>query len=95
MAKQIQQSKKASNAALGNQDTVALASNVLSRLYTLRNRLMHGGATYNSSANRAQLKDAVNIMKQIVPVIINVMMDNPNTLWGDAHYPYLGKQQNK
>jgi len=87
--------KKAANAALGNQDTVDLASNVLSRLYTLRNQLMHGGATYNSSANRAQLKDAVNIMKQVVPVIINVMMDNPNTLWGDAHYPYLGKQQNK
>jgi hypothetical protein len=34
-------------------------------------------------------------MKQVVPVIINVMMDNPNTLWGDAHYPYLGKQQSK
>lgn len=89
---QFNKAKTAANDALGKQDTVALASIVLSRLYTLRNQLMHGGATCKSSANRAQLKDAVNIMKQFVPVIVDVMMDNSRTIWGDAHYPYLDKQ---
>jgi hypothetical protein len=25
----------------------------------------------------------------IVPLIIDIMMKNPNTLWGDAYYPVV------
>ena len=32
---------------------------VLSRIYTLRNQLVHGGATWDSSVNREQLRDCV------------------------------------
>ncbi len=83
--------KRVANVALANKATAKLTSIVLQRLYTLRNQLIHGGATWNSSANREQLKDAVQFLSQLVPFIIDIMMDNPNELWGDAHYPLINK----
>lgn len=81
--------KKAANTALARQDTPRLLSIVLGRIYTLRNQLIHGGATWSGSANRDQIRDCVNIMSDLVPVIIEIMMDNPNTLWGEASYPVV------
>ncbi|MHA7816151.1 MAG: hypothetical protein ACX93N_06720 [Pseudohaliea sp.] len=75
--------------ALGKGDTAALLSVVLSRLYTLRNQLVHGGATWNSSVNRDQLRDCTRLLGQLVPAIIEIMMDHPATLWGDACYPVV------
>tara|TARA_Y100000310_G_scaffold184521_1_gene184647 strand:+ start:611 stop:841 length:231 start_codon:yes stop_codon:yes gene_type:complete len=76
---------------LANKETAKLTTIVLQRLYTLRNQLVHGVATWNSSANRKQLKDAVQFLSQLVPFIIDIMMDNPYELWGDAHYPLINK----
>jgi hypothetical protein len=39
--------------ALARQDTERVLYEVFVRLYTLRNQLMHGGATWNGSVNRA------------------------------------------
>ncbi len=85
----LSEAKKFANFALANNETAKLTSIVLQRLYTLRNQLMHGGATWNSSANREQLKDAVQFLSQLVPYIIDIMMDNPKELWGDAYYPLI------
>ncbi len=81
--------KIAANTALGNGNTVAVLSILFSRLYTLRNQLIHGGATYNSSANLSQLKDCTLLLEQIVPVIIKLMMDGSNQLWGEAIFPFI------
>lgn len=43
--------------ALAQQDTERVLYEVFVRLYTLRNQLMHGGSTWNSSVNRAQVRD--------------------------------------
>jgi hypothetical protein len=51
--------------------------------------LIHGGATWNSSANRTQIKDGVAFLSKLVPVLINVMMDNPAEIWGSANYPVI------
>ena len=75
--------------ALGARDTASVLAVVFSRLYTLRNQLMHGGATWNGQVNRAQLRDCVTILGQLVPLVIEIMLDNPNTLWGDACYPVV------
>ena len=61
----------------------------LSRIYTLRNQLIHGGATWGSKVNREQIRDCVALMSQLVPVILTIMMDHPETLWGDACYPVV------
>jgi len=81
--------RKAARLALGSHDTVTVLSVVLSRIYTLRNQLIHGGATWNSSVNRDQIRDCVNLMGKLVPLVIEVMMDHPETLSGDAVYPVV------
>ena len=75
------------NLALKEQDTVGVIGILLARMYTLRNQLVHGGATWNSSVNRDQLKDATSFLGKLVPFIIELMLDNPQTIWGDAVYP--------
>ncbi|MCG3747690.1 hypothetical protein EXA20_11685 [Vibrio cincinnatiensis] len=81
--------KTAANSALASGDTTTVLSILFSRLYTLRNQLLHGGTTYNSLANREQLRDCTSLLSSIVPVVIEVMMDGTGQIWGDAIYPLL------
>jgi hypothetical protein len=83
------EANKAARTALAQRDTATVLSIALSRLYTLRNQLMHGGATWNSSVNRDQIRDCANLLGKLVPLVIEIMMDNVNTLWGDACYPVV------
>ena len=69
--------------------TPELLALVFQRIYTLRNQLMHGGATWNSMVNRAQLQDCVNLMGKLVPVVIEIMLNSSDTIWGDACYPVI------
>lgn len=85
----FQRANRAATIALGNTDTLSTLSIVLARLYVLRNQLVHGGATWNSTINRDQLRDASAFLGKLVPVIIETMMDHPETLWGDAIYPVV------
>ena len=80
---------KAAHTALANNDTTTVLSIILSRLYVLRNQIMHGGATYGSGANRQQLADCSALMLDIVPLFIELMMAGQNQLWGDAAYPLI------
>ena len=81
--------KKAAHAAVLNRDTVTALSIVLSRIYTLRNQLVHGGATWGGTVNREQLRDCTKLMEKLVPLIIAVQMDHPEVLWGEACYPVV------
>lgn len=76
--------------AIERQHTANLLALIFQRLYTLRNQLVHGGATYHSAANRAQILDACTILHSLIPAQLAVMMKNPLALdWGDPFYPYL------
>lgn len=81
--------KKAAQLALASGNTPALLGVLFNRLYTLRNQLIHGGATWGGSVNREQMRDCTSLLNKLVPIIIELMMDNPNTLWGDACYPVV------
>lgn len=74
---------------LSKQNIEGLIEIVLERLYTLRNQLIHGGATYNSKLNRSQLRDACNIMQLLVPIIIDIMLENGEHDWGEIAYPIV------
>lgn len=74
---------------LSKENIEGLLEIVLERLYTLRNSLVHGGATYNSKLNRAQLRDACNIMQLLVPIIIDIMLENGDHDWGEIAYPVV------
>ncbi len=75
--------------ALDRRDTKDILRILFYRLYVLRNQLIHGGATWNSKANRRQVEDGARIMASLVPLLIELMMDNPQTDWGVAYYPLI------
>ena len=52
------------------------------RMYVLRNQMVHGGATYQGSVNGAQVRDGARIMALLLPVFLDLMMDNPKADWG-------------
>ena len=70
-------------------DTVRVLSLVFDRLYVLRNQLVHGGATWNSGVNRAQVRDGAAILSFLLPVFVDLMMDNAQGDWGRPFYPVV------
>lgn len=85
----FEQSKKKAGMALVNKDSVTVLRLVLSRLYVLRNQLVHGAATWNSRQNRQQIGDGVRFMGELLPLVIHLMMSHPEQTWGDASYPVI------
>lgn len=81
--------KTATNRALAQQDTVQVLFTVFRRLYTLRNQLVHGGATWASSVNRAQVRDGRAILERVLPVMLAVMMDAPQHFQAPPFYPVV------
>ncbi len=75
--------------ALGDGDTLRVLITVFDRLYVLRNQLAHGGATWGSSVNRAQVRDGANLIAFLAPHFIGLMLRNPKEEWGAAYYPVV------
>ena len=69
--------------------SVELIQLVMRRLYQMRNQLIHGGATYKSSVNRDQVRDSANLLGRLIPLIVEIMLDNPQDAWGDIYYPVV------
>ncbi|MTI17457.1 hypothetical protein E1162_09425 [Rhodobacteraceae bacterium RKSG542] len=70
-------------------DSARVLSFVFDRLYVLRNQLIHGGATWNSGVNRSQVRDGAAILGFLMPVFIDIMMNNPDENWGKPFYPVV------
>jgi hypothetical protein len=51
--------------------------------------VIHGGATWSSSVNRAQVQDSANILGLLVPLFIDLMMDNSGNDWGIPYFPVV------
>ncbi|WP_291357031.1 MULTISPECIES: HEPN domain-containing protein [unclassified Acinetobacter] len=84
------QEKKKVHKALQEKSSVDILFVVFNRLYTLRNQMIHGGATYNSSVNRRQLQDACNILVALLPIFMLVLLENAKTLdLGKPFYPVV------
>lgn len=81
--------KKAHLALRDRSRTDTVLAIVLARLYTLRNQLIHGGATWHSSVNRDQVRDGTAILADLVPRVIHLLMANPEEDWGDPCYPVV------
>ena len=87
--RRFEQERRSIRGALAQQDTVRILAALFDRLYVLRNQLMHGGATWNGSVNRGQVRDGATILGFLVPRFIDVMMDHPNEPWGEPPYPVV------
>ena len=68
-------------------DTPRVLSFVFNRLYVLRNQLVHCAATWNSGVNRAQVRDGAAILGFLLPLFVDLMMDNPDGDWGRSFCP--------
>lgn len=88
-ADRLARSQRAVNAALASRDTPLVLSILFDRLYTLRNQLVHGGATWSSQVNRDQVRDGAAILGELLPLFLEVMLDTPDTDWGRAYYPVV------
>ncbi|URL01481.1 hypothetical protein L4F91_08025 [Avibacterium sp. 20-126] len=76
--------------ALEKQNTPQILSILFGRLYTLRNQIIHGGATFNSSVNREQLKVSCQLLSLFLPTMLEIMMNNYDKLdWGKPFYPLV------
>ena len=73
----------------GDARTAQILHELFRRLYTLRNQMLHGGATWNSSVNRSQVMMGAAIMATLVPRFIDVMIENPDADWGSPRYPVV------
>jgi hypothetical protein len=81
--------KQAILGALRRQDTPLVLRLLFERLYVLRNQLVHGGATWNGSVNRAQVRDGAAILGTLLPIFLDLMMDHPGEDWGRPYYPVI------
>lgn len=77
------------NNSLEKGDVVKVLEIVLSRLSVLRNQLFHGGATYKGSVNRQQVKEATLLLKELVPTVIEIMIENQEKEWDTPYYPVI------
>ena len=62
------------------------------RLCTLRNQIIHGGATFATGWGQDQVRDGSRIMESLVPSILKIMRAdikrNPNSrVWGSVAFP--------
>ena len=77
------------NTVFSQRETAKVLSSLFRRLYVLRNQLIHGGATYESSKNRPQLRDGTAILEVLVPIFVDIMLVNPEKNWGKPTFPVI------
>jgi len=79
----------AARRAIEKQDTKKILSIVLSRLYVLRNQILHGGATWNGKTNRSQLRSATGFLLSLMPCVIDILMEFPQHPWPTPLFPVI------
>ncbi|UWU28867.1 HEPN domain-containing protein [Rhizobium sp. WSM1274] len=87
--KRFAAAQKVVASALASGDTVRILSLLFDRLYVLRNQMVHGGSTWSGKVNRHQVRDGAAILGFLLPVFIDLMMDNPHEDWGVPFYPVV------
>ena len=85
----FERSRRRLHRGLADRDTAMILSGLFARLYVLRNQIFHGGATWNGSVNRDQLRDGRAILASLLPEFIDLMLDHPSEDWGKPHFPNI------
>lgn len=75
--------------AIAKQNTAAILHIVFRRLYTLRNQILHGGASFESSVNNGQKKEACTFLSNVLPIVLKIIMQHYSRDWGKPYYPLI------
>lgn len=75
--------------AIAQQNTSAILHIIFRRLYTLRNQILHGGASFESSVNKGQKKEACTFLLNVLPLILKIIMGHYSHDWGKPYYPLI------
>ena len=76
--------------AASSADMIDVLVKLFDRLYVLRNQLMHGCATRSGTLNRRQVEQGERVLRFLIPLFLDIMMDNPGEDWGELSYPVRG-----
>lgn len=87
--KKFASDKLAAYAAVMAKDAPQVLSILFERLYVLRNQIMHGGATWKSSANREQLRNACKLLMGLLAIFIELMLNQPQEFDSPPFYPNI------
>lgn len=74
---------------LSREKVAQLFAIVLDRLYVLRNQVLQGGSTYQGRVNREQVRDGVDLLASLMPIVIDIMLHADDQNWGDLAYPVI------
>lgn len=86
--------KRRANTAWNQKETHITLHVIFNHLYTLRNQLVHGGSTFESSVNRSQLSDGCTLLSALIPAILQIMMNYSSEVdWGKPFYPYVKPEE--
>ena len=55
-------------------------------IYLLRNQIFHGSASYDSVDNNSIKENCIEILGIFIPLIIEIMINNPNNNWHEVKY---------
>lgn len=78
-----------------NNEEMKVLCPVFNRLYTLRNQILHGSASWRDHYNRSSIESGEKILGFFMPLALKIMLEtmqnNPNiAVWGhNAYPPYL------
>lgn len=68
-------------------DRKVVLDTLFERMYVFRNQMIHGAATYKSKITGRQVNDGARIMALLMPMFIDLMMNNSGANWRVPHYP--------
>ncbi len=74
------------NKALSKKNTLFILGILFDRMYVLRNQILHGSATYESKINRPQLITSRKILERVLPIFMEIILQNPDAHWGQTLY---------
>jgi len=88
-AQRLELSVEKAKLALTEKDTERVLNELFDRLYVLRNQIIHGGSTWAGAINRSQVQDGAEILASLIPVFVELMMENSDHQWKEPIYPVI------
>ena len=75
-----------------NRDLDSFLPPIFSRLYILRNQVMHGGVTHPHNAGERQIKHGTALLDFLIPRLVKIMKKDiekhpSSRSWGEVEYP--------